>query len=77
MSEVHRRIIRDADTGKLIDDCSPDDVSDEKLYRRIPEKRNLRIELVMKDDNKVGAKVVMGKVVINANSSQCTVDELK
>ena len=48
-SDVHRRIIRDADTGKLIDDCIPELTADEKLFRKIPEKRNIRIELVMKD----------------------------
>lgn len=32
--------------------------------------KNCSIELVMKDDAKVGAKTPMGKVVINANSSQ-------
>ena len=48
-SDVRRRIIRNADTGKLIDDCMPDDVPDEKLYRKLNEKMNIRVELVMKD----------------------------
>ena len=51
-SEVYRRIIRNADTGKLIDDCLPNDVPDEKLYRKLNEKMNLRVELVMKDADK-------------------------
>ena len=47
-SNVHRRIIRDVDTGKVIDDCIPELVADEKLFRGLPEKRNIRAELVMK-----------------------------
>ena len=46
-SKVLRRTIRDVDTGKVIDDCIPELVADEKLVRELP--RNLRIELVMKD----------------------------
>ena len=48
-SKVLRRIIRGVDTGKIIDDCIPELVADEKLFRELPEKRNLRVELVMKD----------------------------
>ena len=40
-----RRIIRDVDTGKVIDDCIPELVADEKLFRELPEKRNLRVEV--------------------------------
>ena len=47
-SEVQRRIVRNVDTGKILDDCVPDDTVDEKLYRTI-EKTNIRVELVMKD----------------------------
>ena len=47
--KVHRRIVRDVGTGKVIDDCIPDIVADEKLFRELPEKRNLRVEVVMKD----------------------------
>ena len=32
-SKVHRRIIRDVDTGKIIDDCIPDLGADDKLFR--------------------------------------------
>ena len=46
--DVHRRIIRSLTTGKVIDDCIVDDVSDEVLKRRIPVADNLRVELVMK-----------------------------
>ena len=48
-SEVKRRIIRNADTGKLIDDCEPEHVSDEKLFRDMKEKTNIRVELIMKN----------------------------
>ena len=48
-SKVLRRIIRDVDTGKVIDDCVPELVAHENLFRELPEKRNLRAELVMKD----------------------------
>ena len=51
-AEVHRRIIRNADTGKLIDDCIPEDVPDDKLYRKLNEKMNIRVQLVMKDASK-------------------------
>ena len=42
-SKVHRRIIRDVDSGKVIDDCIPELVADEKLFRALPDKRNLRV----------------------------------
>ena len=48
-SEVERRIIRDVDTGKVIDDCVPHMTSDAKLYRELVDKKNIRVELVMKD----------------------------
>ena len=32
-SDVERRIVRDADTGKLIDDCIPDNTPDDVLLR--------------------------------------------
>ena len=48
-SKVHQRIIRDVDSGKVIDDCIPELVADEKLFRALPDKRNIRVELVMKN----------------------------
>ena len=48
-ADVERRIVRDADTGKLIDDCRPDDTPDEVLLRQLPARRNIRVELVMKN----------------------------
>ena len=48
-SDVRRRIIRDVDTGKVIGDCIPELVADEKLFRNVPKERNIRLELVMKD----------------------------
>ena len=47
--QVHRRIIRDVDTGMVLDDCIPELVGDAKLFRELPEKRNIRVELVMLD----------------------------
>ena len=48
-ADVLRRIIRDVDTGKVIDDCQPDIVPDATLFRSLPEKRNIRVELIMRD----------------------------
>ena len=44
-----RRIVRDADTGKVIDDCRPDDTPDKDLLGMLRDIRNIRVELVMKD----------------------------
>ena len=38
-SHVHRRTIRDVDTGKVVDDCIPELVADEKVFRELQEKR--------------------------------------
>ena len=51
-SKVHRRIIPDVDTGKVIDDCIPELVADKKFFRELPTKRNIRVELAMKDSAK-------------------------
>ena len=48
-AEVQRTIIRDVDTGKIIDDYTPDDEAHDRLYRNVNEKKNIRVELVMKD----------------------------
>ena len=34
--DVYRRIVRSLTTGKVIDDCITDDVSDQQLRRNIP-----------------------------------------
>ena len=48
-SHVHRMIIRHVDTGKVFDDCIQELVACEKFFRELPEKRNIRVELVMND----------------------------
>ena len=47
-SDVYRRVIRSLTTGKVVDDCIVDDVSDEMLKRRMPTADNLRVELIMR-----------------------------
>ena len=47
--DVHRRIVRSLSSGKVIDDCIVDDVSDAILHRKIPAVEDVRVELVMKD----------------------------
>ena len=48
-SDLHRRIVRSLSSGKVIDDCIVDDVSDAILHRKIPAVEDVRVELVMKD----------------------------
>ena len=48
VQDVQRRIVTSLKTGKIIDDCEPDDVPDEALHRRLAEPEDIRIELVMK-----------------------------
>ena len=47
-SEVYRRTVRSLTTGKVIDDCLVDDVSDAELHRRLPTVDNVRVELTMR-----------------------------
>ena len=47
--DIARRIIRHLDTGKVIDDCVPDNEPDERLFRRIEPGTHYKIELVMKN----------------------------
>ena len=46
-SDVHRRIVRSLTTGRVIDDCIVEDVSDAEIYRRLPMPDNIRVELIM------------------------------
>ena len=48
-SDVKRRVIRDATTGKVIDDCVPENTSDAVLRRRLPVATTIRVELHMAD----------------------------
>ena len=47
--EVHRRIVYDLGTGKVLDDCIIDDASDEELYRSLGKETDIRVELVLKE----------------------------
>ena len=46
-SDVHRRIVRSLTTGRVIDDCIVEDVSDAEIYKRLPVPDNIRVELIM------------------------------
>ena len=48
-ADIERRIIRDAITGKLIDDCRPDDTADAVMLRRLPLPTSIRVEVIMRD----------------------------
>ena len=48
-ADVERRIIRNAITGKLIDDCRPADTADADMFRRLPGPTSIRVELIMRD----------------------------
>ena len=48
-ADVERRIVRDAITGKLIDDCQPANTPDKTLFRQLPVPTTIRVELIMKD----------------------------
>ena len=47
--DVHRRIVRDLNSGKVIDDCIVDDTPDEELFRYLEVETDIRVELVLKD----------------------------
>ena len=49
LCDVHRRTIWSLRTGQVIDDCFVDDAPDAVLQRELPEKEDIRIELVMKN----------------------------
>ena len=47
--DVQHRKVWSLSTGKLIDECCVDDVSDEELHRRLPEPDNIRVEITMRN----------------------------
>ena len=49
MVDVQYRRIWSLTSGKLIDECHVDDVSDRELHRRLPERDNIRVELTMRN----------------------------
>ena len=48
MSDVHVRTIRDATTGRIIDECIVEDTPDDVLHRRLGRPRDIRVEITMK-----------------------------
>ena len=46
--EIHRRNIWNLSTGKVMDDCEVDQVSDAILHRALERPENIRVELTMK-----------------------------
>ena len=48
MNDVKHRVIRDAITGKIIDECDVENTSDEKLSRKLPRPMDIRVELTMR-----------------------------
>ena len=46
--DVDRRTIIDVKTGKILDQCRPDDTADEVLNRKLPVQRDIMVELVVK-----------------------------
>ena len=49
METIQRSAIRNLDTGKIIDDCIPDNMPDRILNRRIPLNIDIRIELTLRE----------------------------
>jgi len=47
--DVHRRIVRNLSTGKVMDDCIIDDTPDEELFRDLEYETDIRVELILKD----------------------------
>ena len=47
IQDVHRRIVRNLTTGKVIDDCVIEDTPDRILHRRMKDADNIRIDLIM------------------------------
>ena len=54
---MHKIIIRSCKTGKIIDECIPDEVPDAALHRWMTKPEDIRVELVMKDAAKMFEKV--------------------
>ena len=46
--EVARGVVRDLNTGKVIDDCVPEDTPDAVLFRCLPAKTDIRVKLMMR-----------------------------
>ena len=48
MSDIVTRVIRDADSGKIIDESITDDTSDDVMHRKMPIPRNIRVEVTVR-----------------------------
>ena len=46
--DIQHRKIWSLSTGKLIHECDIDDVPDEELNRKLPEKDNIRVEVTLR-----------------------------
>ena len=46
---IYRRFVRSLSSGKVIDDCIVDDVSDKELRRKLPSADKVRVELTMRN----------------------------
>ncbi len=47
--DVHRRIVRNLNNGKVMDDCIIDDTPDEELFRELEYETDIRVELILKN----------------------------
>ena len=52
-SDIEYRVVRDIDTGKIIDECRPEDTADDILFRNLPHECNVRVELTLKEGKKM------------------------
>ena len=48
MQDIHKRIIRSAETGVVLDECIVEDVPDQVLHRFLLAPEDIRVELIMK-----------------------------
>ena len=47
--DIQHRKIWSLTTGKLLDECDIDDVSDDELNCKLPEKDNIRVEVTLRN----------------------------
>ena len=50
--DIARRIVRDIVTGKILDDCTPEDEADDILFRKVTPGTQYRVELITKQASK-------------------------
>ena len=49
MSEISSRTMRRVRSGKVIDECNPEDVPDVELHRSLPEPMDIKVEVQVRD----------------------------